>query len=194
LNKRTKNVDEVICESFCKTNSVREIANAFAHNFHKEVEKKKHNCKIKLLNNIRNPVVSISMFLPEATDEMITKIIKERTNIRKAPGIDGIGMQDFRAMISHDISIVTALVNDSLDDAHIPSLLKTSVTRPIFKAGGHDDLNNYRPVSILPSLDKICEYFVAGAIKNFMETFKIIDRRQFAYQKGKRAESILQDF
>lgn len=53
--------------------------------------------------------------------------------------------------------IITCLVNNSMNEATIPSLFKTSLIRPIYKNGRKNDLNNYRPISILPVLEKVLE-------------------------------------
>jgi len=125
LEIQTRNVDDVICKSWGETYSVKEIANAFVETFESEVEKKKHNCQIKLThNNKQKYLISNSMFIPEASDAVINEIILSRSDLRKAPGIDGLNMLDFKAMIGHNISIITKLVNDSFDAAHIPDSWK----------------------------------------------------------------------
>ena len=47
--------------------------------------------------------------------------------------------------------------NNSLFSSNFPSHLKKATITPIFKKKDRDNVENYRPVSILPSLSKIYE-------------------------------------
>ena len=66
---------------------------------------------------------------------------------------------------------LTHIINTSLVTGVVPSKFKIAKVIPIFKAGQCDDMYNYRPISILPSLSKImeknhCQPFVFFAGKN----------------------------
>jgi len=193
LEVKKISVDEKICTSFGITKSPKEIANEFAITFCEEIENKKHKCLHSLINIPVNTIPN-SLYLPEATDLIISNIVKERKDPSKSPGFDGIKMNDLAAMIGNNISLVTEIVNNSLDTAIIPPQLKYSVVRPIFKAGEADICTNYRPVSILPSIDKVIENYLASHMQDFLKKFNVIHNRQYAYQKGKGSETLLADF
>ena len=53
------------------------------------------------------------------------------------------------------------IINCSLLTATVPSKPKIAKVVPIYKNGKHDDLYNYRPVSILPGFSKIMEMLIA---------------------------------
>jgi len=155
-----------------------------------DVKSKIHNCNLKLLA-IRSPLsVFNTLYLPRATDANIIKIIQNRMDPTKSPGIDKIRMNDLEYMFGYNIALITDIVNASLDSATVPSMLKTSVVRPIYKAGAHDNYKNYRPVSLLSGIDKIIEDFVPEHVKAFLEKYKVIDKRQYAYQTGKSCETL----
>ncbi len=44
------------------------------------------------------------------------------------------------------------LINVSIREGKFPSNWKTSIITPIFKAGSVDEVQNYRPISILPAI------------------------------------------
>jgi len=96
-------------------------------------------------------------------------------------------------MIDHNVSLITQIVNNSLNASVIPKQLKFSVVRPIFKSGDAKRCNNYRPVAILCSIDKIIEDFLSSHMHSFLENFKVIHNRQYAYQHGKGSETLLAD-
>ena len=53
---------------------------------------------------------------------------------------------------------LTIIVNQSLHRRVYLSQLKLSKIKPLFKNGNKSQFNNYRPISLLPSLSKTVEY------------------------------------
>ena len=53
---------------------------------------------------------------------------------------------------------LTVIVNQSLHTGVYLSQFKLSRIKPLFKNGNKSQFNNYRPISLLPSLSKIFEY------------------------------------
>jgi len=52
------------------------------------------------------------------------------------------------------------IINLSFEPGIVPRNMKIARITPIFKSGETSELNNYRPISILPSISKILEKFV----------------------------------
>ena len=61
---------------------------------------------------------------------------------------------------------LTHIVNLSLRTGVVPSLCKKARVTPVLKAGDKDNPNNYRPISILPFIGKLIEYFVCKQLTN----------------------------
>ena len=59
--------------------------------------------------------------------------------------------------------------NKCIIDGKFPDQLKKADVSPVFKKGNHNDENNYRPVSILPSLSKIYERLIYNQINQMKE-------------------------
>lgn len=87
--------------------------------------------------------------------------------------------------------IITSLINKSLEEAIIPNILKTSIIRPIYKSGKKSDYNNYRPIAILPAVEKVLEEIVARRLNEFLLKYKIISKNQYGFQKGKNINQLL---
>ena len=59
------------------------------------------------------------------------------------------------------------IVNSSIDNATFPDILKVATVIPVFKLGSSTDVNNYRPISILPLLSKIFEKCICNRLSSF---------------------------
>ena len=62
---------------------------------------------------------------------------------------------------------MSALVNQSLSTGIFPEKLKIAKIIPLYKKNEDDDMNNYRPVSLLPIFSKIFEKVVQNQLYNY---------------------------
>ena len=66
-----------------------------------------------------------------------------------------------------------------------PDQWKIAHVTPIFKRSGSKNIKtNYRPISILPSLSKICESVIHERLLSHCIYHNVITDRQAAYLKG----------
>ena len=54
---------------------------------------------------------------------------------------------------------------------------------PLFKGGSLTDCDNYRPISVLPSISKIMESFDNTYLRDLPQEVGLIEQHQFAYTK-----------
>ena len=62
-----------------------------------------------------------------------------------------------------------------------PSCLKMANATPVYKKENRSDKDNYRPVSILPKLSKMCERCLCKQISTFFED--ILSKNQCVFRK-----------
>ena len=63
-------------------------------------------------------------------------------------------------------------------------LLKIVKVIPIHKGGSTQDVNNYRPISLLPIFDKIIEKLMHKRLYNFLLEHNILYQNQFGFRKN----------
>ena len=77
---------------------------------------------------------------------------------------------------------IASLINKSLSTGEVPSNMKTAKVIPIYKAKDKQLFNNYRPISLLPSISKIMEKIVHQRVYSFLEKYNILQEQQFGFR------------
>ena len=87
--------------------------------------------------------------------------------------------------VSHRIvPIFTELCNRCFEAGIYPSVFKIARVVPIFKSGDLNNINNYRPISTLLTLNKIFESVVLNRLKFFVKLHNLISLNQFGFHEG----------
>lgn len=72
--------------------------------------------------------------------------------------------------------------------------MKTAVVRPIYKGGVSNRLSNYRPISILPVVEKCLEGVISARLQSFIDKHSLINKSQYGFQKNKNTGKLLGEF
>ena len=68
---------------------------------------------------------------------------------------------------------------------------KIAKVTPLHKGGARNDINNYRPISVLPILSKILEKHVASSLSVFLRDNNLLYELQSAFRSGHSTETVL---
>ena len=85
-------------------------------------------------------------------------------------------MKDSASVVSGSL---TRLFNQSLESHTFPSLWKFGKVSALFKKGDRCDANNYRPITVLPTVSKILEKAVHIQLYAYLTNNKIISQFGF---------------
>ena len=118
-----------------------------------------------------------------ATEKEISDLIKS-IDPSKATGCDGISPQLLKLAADSIVPSLTRLINLSLQTCRVPKLWKEANVLPLFKKGDRSDINNYRPVSILPCASKILEKIIYKNVFNYLRDNKLITPHQSGFMPG----------
>ena len=111
----------------------------------------------------------------------ISKIILDLQS-KNSVDINGVSTKLLKCCASLLIKPLTHLINISLSQGIFPCELSTSRTVPIFKQGCRNDIANYRPISLLPTLSKVYEKVVFNQLYNYLTINKILSDKQFGFR------------
>ena len=89
---------------------------------------------------------------------------------------------------------LTTLINASLIYGRVPSEWKWARVNPLFKNGKANDMDNYRPISILPTLSKVLERVVHAQLYDFLAKEKLLSPYQCGFRKGHSTELAVLSF
>ena len=134
-----------------------------------------------LNTSILNSSMSNSFFFKPTTSFQVNKIISSFKN--KSSNINTFSTKIIKSISAIISPILSRLINISISSGHFPASFKIARVVPVFKSGDKKDVNNYRPISILPIFSKIFEKVVCHQLYTYFESFKLFSSSQFGFRK-----------
>ena len=102
---------------------------------------------------------------------------------KKSIGPHSIPIQ-FLKIVADLIAIpLCKIINSSFTQGIFPDMLKLAKVIALFKSGSSEEVNNYRPISLLPVFDKIIEKLMHKQLYAFLELHNILFKNQFGFRK-----------
>ena len=160
---------------------VEELNNFFVNvgpNIEKEIPK---NPKIKPQDFLKSRN-SVNFIIAHISNEEILDIIKDLDN--KSVGPQSIPVKLLKLIPDLIIVPLCEIIHLSFTTGIFPDALKISKVIPIHKGGASDDLNNYRPISLLSIFDKIIEKMMHHRLYSFLQSHNILFKNQFGFRKN----------
>lgn len=137
-------------------------------------------------SNLNNCQISSFVLLEADHQEVVSVLMGLRSE--SAPGWDNISTKFLKMSKDLVVPIICHLTNLCFREGVFPLPLKQSIVTPVFKGGKRDDVNNYRPISVLPTISKIIEKLINTRLLKFLNKFNILSDSQFGFRQGKSTE------
>ena len=102
----------------------------------------------------------------------------------KATGLDKIPARLIRDAEMELTPSITYLVNKSIKDGKFPAPWKMARVTPLHKGDDTHNVENYRPISILPMLSKIIEKVVHAQLSQHLNHNKFLYHHQYGFRRG----------
>lgn len=129
----------------------------------------------------RPVITEILSAFSEVNDTEISDLIKLLDN-NVSRGIDNIPAKFLKDNIVLFTPLLTKLINISLKSGIFPDSLKNARITAIYKGQGEPtDVNNYRPISVLPSISKIYEKVIKCRLVEHLNKNQILSPRQYGF-------------
>ena len=139
------------------------------------------NPKIKPEKYLKNKN-RLNFIIAHISNEEVLDIINNLEN--KSTGPQSIPVKLLKLIPDLILIPLCEIINQSFQTGKYPDALKICKVIPIHKGGATDDLNNYRPISLLSIFDKIMEKLMHKRLYDFLQEHKILFPNQFGFRKN----------
>jgi len=114
----------------------------------------------------------------------VTTVCKllSKINKRNTMGLDKIPCKLLKLASGIVGRSLSSMFKRSVETGFFPNKWKAAKVTPIFKKGTKSDLNNYRPISVLPIVSKIFETIIFQQLYDYLNKYKLLNN----YQSGFR--------
>ncbi|XP_046662845.1 uncharacterized protein LOC124355732 [Homalodisca vitripennis] len=113
---------------------------------------------------------------------------------KTSSGVDGLCMKALKFCQEEITRPLVDLVNTSISSCTFPNACKIAKVKPLFKKGDVMDVCNYRPISLLPVVSKFIEKTICNQLIDYLDTNKLLVKRQYGFRKSKSTKLALIDF
>ena len=160
-----------------------------ANNFNDFIYKYRSNSsKIK-----PDPKASYKDFLKNKTNHVFNFQTIDRTNVFKiindlpnkaSCGFDNLSIKLIKSIKFDILDSLTLIINVSLMSGIFPDKLKLAKVITLYKKGDPTITDNYRPISLLPTLSKVLEKHVLNQLFRFFSDKELFYPSQDGFRRG----------
>ena len=115
----------------------------------------------------------------------------KRMGKSRACGNDGITIQMLRSTFAVIGPHLQNVINCSLRTGQVPPQWKEASVIPLYKKGDRSDPGNFRPISILSVVSKLCEKVVCLQLSSYLEKNHILCENQHGFRSGHSTETAM---
>ena len=140
----------------------------------------RHNNDQSFFDYLSNPTEHRFHFSVINESDVLTTINKLKN--KNSSGIDEISNKLLKAIGTELSKPLTIIVNQCLLTGIFPSLLKIAKVKPLFKRGDVSQLNNYRPISLLPTISKVFERIIYSQLYAYFNENNLLTEQQYGFR------------
>ena len=133
----------------------------------------------------------LNFLIAHISTEEVLDIINQLEN--KSTGPQSIPIKLLKLIPDLILIPLCRIINQSFQTGVFPDALKISEVIPIHKGGSTEEINNYRPISLLSIFDKIIEKIMHKRLYVFLEEHNILFQNQFGFRKNNSTSFALID-
>ena len=189
-NRKINGFPSHIITSKGKLSDKQEIANALndyfcnvGHTFASKIP----NSRQRYDSYLRKQITSTFSFSP--VDVKTVKNILRTSKPKTSRGTDGITMKLLKLVLDTIAHPLTILINQSLMTSIFPTKFKIAKIMPLLKKPNIYQIDNFRPISLLPCISKIVEKCVFNQVNEYFERHKLLYNSQYGYRQGHSTET-----
>ena len=135
---------------------------------------------------LTDPVTNEFNFELVDTDEVLKTI--NTLKIKSSSGIDKLSNKLLKLIANQIAGPLTLIINQSFYNGNFPDMLKIAKVTPIYKKGDSNIFDNYRPISVLPSVSKVIERIMHNQIHKYFTNLELYYKSQYGFRSQHSTE------
>ena len=147
--------------------------------------------------NFTSPLKSFNipstMFLAPTSSDEVDELVKKMKS-STTTGHDGITSNLLKVVLPEINFTLIHIFNLFLSTGVVPLQLKIAKVVPIYKAGDSHHFNNYRSISIWPSISKVLERIIHNRIFDSISKHNILCSNQYGFRPNRTTHMALNEF
>ena len=147
---------------------------------------KLHDSNAAFTDYLNNPTDHRFTF-SQINEPKVLSIINKLKN-KTSSGKDGISNKLLKAIKSVISEAIAIIINQSILTGIFPDQLKLAKVKPLYKKGDKCCLNNYRPISLLPTISKIYERVMYKQLYQYFNENKLLCEQQYGFRSQHSTE------
>ena len=132
-------------------------------------------------NYLKKRVQSCMKFRSINENDLIKLICK--LEVGKSPGHDHISVTIIKWCMPYILAPLVCIFNEFMKRGSYPGIFKLAKVTALFKGGIESEADNYRPISVLPVLNKVFEKVIHNQLVDFLDLHKVLSKQQFGFRK-----------
>ena len=183
------NIDGVLCSEASHGKKTANDFNKFFASAAVRLKRALGNVSFKKRSVDQKVNGSIPNFQFELINESLVVKTLQGLKASKASGLDNISprmLKDAAVVVAKPL---TRIVIESLSQGTVPSEWKYAKITPLYKKGMSTDMDNYRPISVLPVVSKVLERVVHHQLHSFLSEHKLLNPFQCGFRRNHSTES-----
>ena len=133
------------------------------------------------------------MFVAPVTIEELERVIAS-LNKNASAGYEEIPMLVIKQCTGYILKPLGRIFNVSFQSGIFPDQMKRAKIKPLFKKGDKQNMQNYRPISVLSVFSKILEKLIYNRLLSFLKQHHILTKAQHDFRENKSTETASQSF
>ncbi|KAI5643575.1 reverse transcriptase (RNA-dependent DNA polymerase) domain-containing protein [Phthorimaea operculella] len=140
----------------------------------------------KYLDNYLQDINVPSFSLPTITRNDLEKVLKSMLKTRTTLDLYDISVNILLCIWPVLSDILVTLINEMFTSGEYPDVLKCTRVCPVYKGKGEKhNIDNYRPITIVPNISKMIESIISTHLMMHLESHDLLSDKQFAYRQQK---------
>lgn len=147
------------------------------------------NLKTTYETDIPDTLASLTCF-KKITETQLKNIFKN-FEPKTSSGTDSIPNKIIKFCQEEILHPLLDIINSSISQETVPKQMKIGLVYPKYKKGNQQAIENYRPISVMPTLSKYLEKVIYNQLIDFLEKEEWLTENQHGFRKRKSINTAL---